>query len=621
MRQRRAKAFCRTSALLLASVFAVFSVCLFAEQKAPTIGVVVPERDFVKTGTSHCRIEAHTERDNRVTINGRDVKVYETGAFIDYLELKPGKNVIDIIATNPEGVSTKKELVVERTPPLETTPPDRLVIEDAMIMPNVDVELDAGDILEVRMKGTPGLGGYFSVGSLVRKIPMTELPPEKADGLGGIYVGTYTVRDADFQRATPVVFTLHKSFFRRANKKSPGKVTISPRLFPRVAETSEKYAFLSVGLGEARLGGAQYGYLPHGTRLEINGSHGNAYRVRLNKSENAWIPKDMVTLLPQGTYPPRSLVDSAAAAVEGRNEVVSMQLSQRLPFYAEAMMEPPALIVDLYGATSNITWLTNKDGLELIRDVTWTQVEDNVLRFRIALSDKPIWGYNVDYEEGTNNLKISIRRAPHFAPPPASPLQGLTIVVSAGHGGWNLGAVGSTGYKEKDVNLATKDLLKPLLEAAGAKVIDARPTDDYTSLPARVERAIAAEADMYVEIHANSIGFGTNPFNARGVMVLYKYPPNRDVSFMVYKKLVGIGLRPAFVISSFNSYTVKMTEMPSFLIEQAFMSHPEDEALLINQAFREKIARAIFEGIEEYFGQMRDRYRSGTTAPAASPAH
>jgi N-acetylmuramoyl-L-alanine amidase len=594
--------------LLLVGTFITITATMFAQGNAPTITVIVPERDSVRTGATHARIQAHTEPGNTVTINGAEVKVYPHGEFIDYLELKVGKNPIEIIATNTEGVSATKEIIVERTPPLETTPADRLVIEDAMIMPRVDMELDAGDLLEVRIKGTPGLSAYFSLGNIVRKQPMTELPAQDADGLKGIYAGTYKVKETDSQPAAPVLFYLKKSWLHVAKKKSPGKVTLAPDLFPRVAEITEQYAALNVGLGEARLGGAQLGYLPVGSRLEINGKTGRAYRVHLSESRNAWVAINSMKLLPQGTHLPRSLVDSATVSADSNDEVLSVSLSERLPFYAEAVMEPPALVVDLYGATSNITWLTNKSGLKLIREVAWNQVENNLLRFHISLTDEPIWGYTVDYEKDSKVLKISVRRAPEFAPPPASPLAGLTIAVSAGHGGSNFGAVGSTGYKEKDVNLATTELLKGLLEEAGAKVLDMRPTDEYTSLPWRTEQAIAGGADMYVEIHANSIGSASNPFTARGVMVLYKYPPNREVSSIVYKKLVDIGLQQAWVISSFNSFTVKMTQMPSFLIEQAFMSNPEDEELLIDQEFRKKIARAIFDGLEEYFGEMRDHY-------------
>jgi N-acetylmuramoyl-L-alanine amidase len=363
-----------------------------------------------------------------------------------------------------------------------------------------------------------------------------------------------------------------------------------------------------VGLGKVRLGGAQYGYIPVGTRLEINGSHENLYRVHLSEGKNAWIPKRFVKLLPQGTHPPASLVNAPAVIVDGKHEVVSMRLSQRLPFYAGVVMQPPALVVELYGATSNITWLTNKEGLKLIRDVTWQQVENDLLRFKIDLNDKPIWGYNVDYEKDSNMLRISIRRAPKFAAPPASPLSGMTIALSAGHGGWLFGAVGSTGLKEKDLNLDVKNLLKELLETAGVKVVDVRPIDEYTTLTWRTERAIEAGADMFVSIHANSIGFGTNPFRPRGAMVLYKYPPNRAVSYKVYEKLIDLGLERRWVISSFNASVVKMTEMPVFLIEQAFMSHPADEALLLDDEFRKKIARATFEGLEEYFGEMRNHY-------------
>lgn len=582
---------------------------------APSITLIVPGSDYVKTSYDRYRLSGHTEPENTLTVNDEKFKVYPTGAFAGLLHLEPGVNTITLIVTSPENKSVVKTIQIERTPPLTTTSVDVLTIEDPMMQPRADVELNAGDVLEVRMKGTPGLEASFSLGWLARHIPMTELPFSETNGLRGIYVGIYKVKPSDRLKATPVTFHLKKSWWKKTSRKSKALVTINPDAWPKVGEVVEERAYMNVGLGEARLGGAQLGSIPLGTRLELSGRRGgeqdnsSAYRVQLSRSKEVWIPARFIKVLPRGTHLPRSLVNAAAVTADEEYDMVTMTLSERLPFYAEAVMNPSSLVVELYGATSNITWITNKPEAQEIKDLTWQQAETNLLRFTVALKHEPIWGYDVGYEKDSKTLYIKIRRAPQLAAAPDSPLKGLTVAVDIGHGGEWSGAVGATGLKEKDVNRATADLLMQLLEDAGAKVVELRPDDEATTLSLRIDRALEADADLLISIHANSIGALADPVKVKGVMNLYKYPPNREITECVQKRLLDIGLEDRWVISSFNSSTVKVTQTTSFLVEQAFMSNPENEALLMDQEFRKKIAQAIFDGLEDYYGAVRERYQ------------
>jgi N-acetylmuramoyl-L-alanine amidase len=581
----------------------------------PSITVIVPGSDYVKTSYDRYRVSGHTEPGNTLTVNDEAFRLYPTGAFAGLLYLKPGVNTITLIATSPENKSVVKTIQIERTPPLTTTSVDVLTIEDAMMLPDRDLELNAGDILEVRIKGTPDLEASFSLGWLARHIPMTELPFSETNGLRGIYTGIYKVKPGDRLKAMPLKFHLKKSWWRKVSKKSKALVIINPDAWPKVGEVVEEHAYLAVGLGQARLGGAQLGHIPVGTRLELTGRRGGdeddeaVYRVRLSASKEAWIPASFIKVLPRGTHPPRSLVNAATVSGDQKYDIVTMALSERLPFCAEVVMNPSSLVVELYDATSNITWITNKPEAREIKELTWQQAETDLLRFTIALKHEPVWGYDVGYEKDSKMLYVKIRRAPQLAEPPDSPLKGLTVAVDIGHGGEWYGAVGATGLKEKDVNRATADLLMQLLEDAGANVVELRPDDEATTLSLRIDRALEADADLLISIHANSIGALADPIKVKGVMDLYKYPPNREITECVQKRLLEIGLEDRWVISSFNSSTVKVTQMTSFLVEQAFMSNPEDEALLMDQEFRKKIAQAIFNGLEDYYSAVRKRYQ------------
>ncbi|MCX7766048.1 MAG: N-acetylmuramoyl-L-alanine amidase, partial [Candidatus Sumerlaeia bacterium] len=99
---------------------------------------------------------------------------------------------------------------------------------------------------------------------------------------------------------------------------------------------------------------------------------------------------------------------------------------------------------------------------------------------------------------------------------------------------------------------------------------------------------------------------------SRGTLTMYKHPKDRELALAIYRRVCETGLQPWGVVSSFNSASVKMTEFNTVLIEQAFMSHPEDEALLLNPEFRRKIAQKIRQGLEDYYGKWRDFYLKKT---------
>lgn len=101
---------------------------------------------------------------------------------------------------------------------------------------------------------------------------------------------------------------------------------------------------------------------------------------------------------------------------------------------------------------------------------------------------------------------LTVRRPPKLAHFPSSPFKGLTIALEPGHGGDNSGAGGVSGSQEKDVNRLAVEELARQLQATGAKIIIVRKDEESISLPERVRRGVAANADLWISLHANSAG-------------------------------------------------------------------------------------------------------------------
>ena len=184
-----------------------------------------------------------------------------------------------------------------------------------------------------------------------------------------------------------------------------------------------------------------------------------------------------------------------------------------------------------------------------------------------------------------------------------SPLKGKKICLDAGHGGEDSGAVGKGGTLEKDVNLDIVLLTKNELEKNGAKVLLTRGDDTYVSLADRTDYANKENCDIFVSAHENSaakkkrIAHGTETFwHTKGDADDKKLATELQKNIVAAAGLTDRGVKQA------NYAVLRNSDMPSALIETAFISNPDEEALLKDPAFQKKIAMAVTRGIMGYFG-------------------
>jgi len=185
------------------------------------------------------------------------------------------------------------------------------------------------------------------------------------------------------------------------------------------------------------------------------------------------------------------------------------------------------------------------------------------------------------------------------------------VVVDPGHGGHDPGAVGINGLYEKTVNNEISYRLRDLLEANGYEVVMTRDTDKSLTLQDRVAVARAADADLFVSVHANA-----HPSSSvRGTMVLYhdaarpipSYPASEEMVALTpqSKQLAQLVLNEILkqvpntnrgIVPS-SAYVVRMGNVPSVLVETAFLSNRQDAQMLASPAVRERYAQGILNGI------------------------
>lgn len=234
------------------------------------------------------------------------------------------------------------------------------------------------------------------------------------------------------------------------------------------------------------------------------------------------------------------------------------------------------------------------------------------------------------------------------APAPGSTLNRMiTIALDPGHGGEDPGAIGRGGSREKDVVLAIARRLKAKIEEQpNMRVMLTRDADYFVPLPVRVQKARKVQADLFISIHSDAFVEPTargssvfvlsekgatstaarwlaNKENAADLIggvniktqdrqlasVLLDLSTTAQISDSlklgraVLGEIGGINKLHKGAVEQAGFAVLKAPDIPSILIETAFISNPEEEAKLTDDAYQDQMANAVMKGIRHYFSK------------------
>ena len=249
----------------------------------------------------------------------------------------------------------------------------------------------------------------------------------------------------------------------------------------------------------------------------------------------------------------------------------------------------------------------------------------------------------------------SAASAPGFTPAPAGPATPserrqvdrlIIVALDPGHGGEDPGAVGPTGLREKDVVLDIALKLRDALNAQrGMRVMMTRDADFFVPLQERVRKARRVQADLFVSIHADAfftpeargasvfalstrgassaaarwmaqrensadaVG-GVNVASMRDPQLLQamldmsttaQVKDSLKLGHEVLSRIGRVGRLHKRQVEQAGFAVLKAPDIPSILIETAFISNPEEEAKLRDKDYRAELVAAIGSGIKRYF--------------------
>ena len=549
-----------------------------------------------------------------VTINGVSARLYPNQTYIAVVPVQSGPFTFHtvlrpIFVDGTIGDSTVVERNVFIPYYLATSRRDTLVVDSSYVFPNVDLEMMPGAVLGVAVKASPGCTARFFIDSVAANLPMAEHPPAKNFYVGeavfgqarppatplvrGIYTGVYIIRPQDAATNAVIRFEIIDSLGHRLEITAPGKLTILPKTIPRIASLTQELT-----VARTKPGRGYQLFLPAEVKLWITGREGNFYRAKLAEGESVWVPTSNVNFLPAGTPPPQSVIEIVRTASFEKFSRVTIFMSERLPYKILPERKSQRLQATIYGATSDTDWIRHDFGDPLIDEIRWSQDGEEKYRLTIDLNQKQQWGYRAFYE--ANNLILEIKKSPLTKKSQKHPLRDLTICVDPGHGP-DLGAIGPTGFYEKDATFLLAKVVARKLEAKGSHAVLTRQyMEEGIILTARTKFAETAGADIFVSLHYNALPDGVNPDKSRGSSTYYFHSQSYPLAQSVLRNLLKQMKLANFGLFYDNLAVCRVTSMPSVLIEPAFIMHPAEEVLILDPTFREKTAEAIVAGIEEF---------------------
>lgn len=188
----------------------------------------------------------------------------------------------------------------------------------------------------------------------------------------------------------------------------------------------------------------------------------------------------------------------------------------------------------------------------------------------------------------------------------ATPTTNQVVIIDAGHGGFDPGAIGESGVKEDEINLAIALKLQKFIEQSGGIAIMTRVENEGVGSTKKEDMRIrkmirdTSSGNIFISIHLNSFPQS----NCKGAQSFYANDENsKRLAEKIQKNMVDL-LEPdnSRVAKKLTDvYLLKNVTIPSVIIECGFLSNSKEEKLLQDSEYQSKVAMAIYLGITEYF--------------------
>ncbi len=298
-------------------------------------------------------------------------------------------------------------------------------------------------------------------------------------------------------------------------------------------------------------------------------------------------------------------------------------------------------IFDIHASMNSASKTLKKKGVSRIQ---LAQHNSKTIRLVIENSSKLKVNFKKDITELIIKIVPPSKNATKKSTPSSVLKKNKVIVIDAGHGGKDPGAVGYRKYREKIVVFQIATKLKTILQDRGYKVYMTRANDKFVKLSNRTKYANKKNADIFISIHANAIS-GKHAKNVHGIESYFlspsrskkaervaalensadmsdmnKYGKNTFLNFLNHHKILAsnklaIDLQRGMLGALRKKYkdvndggvreapfwVLVGAQMPAVLVEVGFITHPREARRLVNKDYQKRLATGLAFGIERYF--------------------
>lgn len=547
--------------------------------------------------------QVHIANPKTLHINGQAVPLYKNGTFLAFVPVEKGNFTLLLSAS--DGTNTyqaARHIHVRGTDIKDFS--QQASFDPGEVFPQHDLETIPGDTLRLYVRGTPNATVEASLLGLKhgKKITLKE-----DNSNPGTYRASFVIDPHQKHKTVKAVYKMSDGPNDSKEKiTAPGKITVrgEDNLFSCAQITHPGIKMRQLPTAHGNL----YPYYRAYGEVKVSGKMSNQYHVWLNEEEQAWLEKEKIKDIScpsEGN--PNLITGLQTVNVEDKTRAL-IKTSRAVPIQIQEFKD--RLEVKIYyvdGVEENFSIDNTSPLLDTIR---WSQPSDDTLLLKFNFTkDTRLWGYSYRFNE-EGQLEIDFMHPPLLTPQDDLPLSGARILIDAGHNPKHTapydGAVGPSGYLEYEGTLALAEELKSVLEKQGATVILTRQGNNRMTLEQRYEHALATQAHIFVSLHYNAFPETVNPLaRPRGFQVYYMYPHSFDLADAVHKAYVKhVPLPDNGMIANTVLFVPRISEMPSILVESAYLMFPQQEEMARTKEGRTHLVRALENGIVNFFQQI-----------------
>lgn len=276
----------------------------------------------------------------------------------------------------------------------------------------------------------------------------------------------------------------------------------------------------------------------------------------------------------------------------------------------EEISDSPISIVRMSNAKTNIRSSPSVDGeiihlaeadetfdyIDTINDWHHIQIDENKTGYVAG------WISSIEDKSTADSDKPeTIERAEAQYARKVSSLAEATIVIDAGHGGRDPGAISSNNtIFEKDTALNTALLLRNRLQDAGTNVVMTRDADFTVSLDERVNVSHQHNADAFISLHYDAVEQANT---MSGTTTYYQLDSNLELAQTINKYLAQNGPLPNNGVRLADYKVLRTNSQPAILLELGYMNHRIDTQHINTLSYQSAVVEAIYQGLREYYSQ------------------